>query len=112
MRRERGATLLIVLVMLAVITLLAIAGMRMSTSSLQVVGNMQARKFAENVASQSVEDVMNSINPFNAPTGAVTLRTGGTTVAANPGVAVSLPSPAGVNVAVSARTCIASAPAS
>ena len=63
MRCERGATLLIVLVMLVVITLLAIAGMRMSNSSLQVVGNMQARKFAENVASQGVEDVLNSIGP-------------------------------------------------
>ena len=57
MRREHGATLLIVLVMLVVITLLAVAGMRMSNSSLQVVGNMQARKFAENVASQALEDV-------------------------------------------------------
>jgi type IV pilus assembly protein PilX len=112
MRREQGATLLVVLVMLVVLTLLGVAGMRMSTSSLQVVGNMQARKFAENVASQSIEDVMNSINPFNAPTGPVTLRTGGTTVTANPGVAVSLPSPAGVTVTVSSRTCIASAPAS
>ena len=112
MRREQGATLLVVLVMLVVLTLLGVAGMRMSSSSLQVVGNMQARKFAENVAAQSIEDVMNSINPFNAPAGPVTLRTGGTTVNANPGVAVSLPSPAGVNVAVSARTCIASAPAS
>src|SRR5205085_3341698 len=74
MRRERGATLLIVLVMLVVITLLAVAGMRMSNSSLQVVGNMQARKFAENVASQALEDVLNSVGPFNAPNGAVTLR--------------------------------------
>jgi Tfp pilus assembly protein PilX len=112
MRREQGATLLVVLVMLVVLTLLGVAGMRMSSSSLQVVGNMQARKFAENVASQAVEDVMNSINPFNAPAGAVTLRTGATTVNASPGVGVSLPSPAGVTVAVSARTCIASAPAS
>lgn len=106
MRRQRGTTLLVVLVMLVVITLLAIAGVRMGTSSLQVVGNMQARKFAENVASQAVEDVMNSIAPFNAPNGPVTLRTGGTTVTANPGVAVSLPSPAGVSVTVSARTCV------
>jgi Tfp pilus assembly protein PilX len=112
MRREQGATLLVVLVMLVVLTLLGVAGMRMSTSSLQVVGNMQARKFAENVASQSIEDVMNSITPFNAPTGPVTLRTGGTTVTASPGVGASLPSPAGVTVTVSSRTCIASAPAS
>lgn len=121
MKRQRGTTLIVVLVMLVVLTLLAVAGMRMSTSSLQIVGNMQARKFVDNIASQAVEDVMNSIVPFNAPTGAVTLRSGGTTVSVNttplltaPTAATfaSLPSPAGVKVAVYARNCLASSPAS
>lgn len=112
MMRQRGTTLIVVLVMLVVLTLLAVAGMRMSTSSLQIVGNMQARKFVDNVASQAIEDVMNSIAPFNSPTGAVTLRSGGSTVLANPGVAVALPSPAGVMVTVGTRTCLFSAPAS
>ena len=112
MKRQRGTTLLVVLVMLVVLTLLGVAGMRMSTSSLQIVGNMQARKFAENVALQALEDVMNSIAPFNSPAGPVTLRSGGTTVTANAGVAVSLPSPAGIQVTVSSRTCLFSAPAS
>lgn len=120
MKRERGATLLVVLIMLVVLTLLGVAGMRMSTSSLQVVGNMQARKFTENVASQAIEDVMNSITPFTSPTGNVTLRTGGTTVTATAYTGtspvstdyVSLPAPAGVKVAVSKRVCQFSAPAS
>lgn len=121
MMRQRGTTLVVVLVMLVVLTLLAVAGMRMSTSSLQIVGNMQARKFVDNIASQAVEDVMNSIAPFNAPNGPVTLRSGGTTVTVNttplltaPTAAtfVSLPSPAGVKVAVYARNCLASSPAS
>ena len=120
MRRQDGATLLVVLIMLVVLTLLGVAGMRMSTSSLQIVGNMQARKFTDNVASQAIEDVMNSIAPFNAPTGNVTLRTGGTTVStpaytgASPVAAdyVNLPSPAGVKVAISKRVCQFSAPAS
>jgi type II secretory pathway component PulK len=120
MMRQRGTTLIVVLVMLVVLTLLAVAGMRMSTSSLQIVGNMQARKFVDNIASQAVEDVMNSIVPFNAPTGPVTLRSGGTTVSVNTtplGTATtaatfaSLPSPAGVKVAVYARNCLASTPA-
>jgi hypothetical protein len=97
--------------MLVVLTLLAVAGMRMSNSSLQVVGNMQARRFVDNVAAQAVEDVLNSIAPFNTPTGGVTLRSGGTTVIANPGVAVSLPSPAGIQVTVSSRACLFSAAA-
>jgi Tfp pilus assembly protein PilX len=111
-RRQRGTTLVVVLVMLVVLTLLAVAGMRMSTSSLQIVGNMQARRFVENVASQAIEDVMNSIAPFNVKDGPVTLRSGGVNVVANAGTAVPLPSPAGVQVTVSARTCLFSAPAS
>jgi hypothetical protein len=124
MMRQRGTTLIVVLVMLVVLTLLAVAGMRMSTSSLQIVGNMQARKFVDNVAQQAVEDVMNSIVPFNAPTGAVTLRSGGTLVAvASTHVAVppavqpaptyvALPAPTGMKVAIYDRICLASSPAS
>jgi len=111
-KRQSGTTLLVVLIMLVVLTLLAVAGMRMSTSSLQIVGNMQARKFAENVASQAMEDVMNSIGPFNAPSGAVTLRTGGTTVSAPVNTWTALPAPAGIDVRISPRNCLASAPAS
>ncbi len=111
MKRQRGTTLLVVLVMLVVLTLLGIAGARMSSSSLQIVGNMQARKFAENVALQAVEDVMNSVAPFNTPLGPVTLRSGGTTVSANPGAWVALPAPSGIDVTVSARTCLFSFPA-
>jgi hypothetical protein len=118
MRRQSGTTLLVVLIMLVVLTLLAISGMRMGTSSLQIVGNMQARKFVDNVAQQAMEDVMNSIVPFNAATGPVTLRTGGTTVSVasySPTLLstswVALPSPAGIQVAISTRTCLFSAPA-
>ena len=112
MKRQRGTTLLVVLVMLVVLTLLGIAGARMSSSSLQIVGNMQARKFVENYAEQAIEDVMNSVAPFNTPGGAVTLRNAGATVAANPGAWVTLPPASlGIEVNVSARTCLYSAPA-
>jgi len=93
--RQRGATLLVVLVMLVVITLLGIASIRMSSSSLLVIGNMQSRKFVENWALQGIEQVMNSIAPFNAPSSAVTVTV-----------------PSGVNIAVSNRTCQFSTPAS
>jgi type II secretory pathway pseudopilin PulG len=112
MRRQSGTTLLVVLIMLVVLTLLAISGMRMGTSSLQIVGNMQARRFVDNVASQAMEDVMNSIVPFNAPTGPVNLRTGGATLAANANTWTSLTTPAGMDVRISTRTCLFSAPAS
>jgi hypothetical protein len=91
---QNGATLLVVLVMLVVITLLGIAGIRMSSSSMLVVGNMQARKFVENWGLLSIEQVLNTIAPFNAPTSAVTVT-----------------APAGLAVAVSNRACVFSAPA-
>ena len=93
--RQQGTTLLVVLVMLVVITLLGIAGIRMSSSSLLVVGNMQARKFAENWAMQGIEQTVNSITPFNTPTSAVAVG-----------------APSGVTVTVSNRTCQYSTPAS
>lgn len=95
-KRETGATLLVVLVMLVVLTLLGIAGIKMSSSSLLAVGNLQARKFTENYASQAIEQVMNGIAPFNSPDSAFTF-TG---------------APAGLTIVVSNRTCLFSAPAS
>src|SRR5262245_43989290 len=108
--------------MLVVLTLLAVAGMRMSSSSLQIVGNMQARKYVENVASQAIEDVVNSIAPVNAKTGQVTLRLPGgpfnVPSTANPlptpapGTGTPLPGPpSGIRVTISERICLASAPA-
>src|SRR3989449_5381556 len=94
MKRQRGMTLLVVLVMLVVITLLGIASIRISGSNLLVVGNMQSRKLVENYGLQAIEQVMNSIAPFNAPTSAVAVTV-----------------PASLAVSVSNRTCTFSAPA-
>jgi Tfp pilus assembly protein PilX len=92
--REQGTTLLVVLVMLVVITLLGITGIKMSSSSLLVVGNMQSRKFVENVGLQAIEQVLNTSAPFNNPTAAVTVT-----------------APAGMTVTVSNRVCVFSGPA-
>ena len=94
MKRQRGMTLLVVLVMLVVITLLGIASIRISGSNLLVVGNMQSRKLVENYGLQAIEQVMNSIAPFNAPTAPVAVTV-----------------PAGLTVSVSNRTCTFSAAA-
>lgn len=93
--RQRGTTLLVVLVMLVTITLLGIASIRISGSNMQIVGNMQARRFIENVGLQAVEQVLNSAVPFNSPTSAISVTV-----------------PAGVNApTVSARRCTYSAAA-
>jgi len=101
-RRQEGTTLLVVLVMLVVITLLGIASIRMSNSSLLVVGNLQAKRFVEGWALQAIEQVMSSIVPFNNPGAAVAIT--------KPDGDATLP--AGIAIAVSNRTCLFSAPAS
>jgi len=102
MKRQQGTTLVVVLIMLVVITLLAIATIRISNTSMLVVGNMQSRKFVENWGLQAIEQVMNSVAPFNAPSSAVAI----TNANGDPSL------PAGISVAVSNRTCLLSAPAS
>lgn len=94
MSHQKGAVLLVVLVMLVVITLLGLASIRMSSTSLLVVGNMQARRFAENQAQLAVEQVLSSIAPFNSPT-----------------AAVAVAAPAGLTVTVGNRNCVQTAPA-
>lgn len=91
---QKGTTLFIVLVMLVVVTLLAIASIRISGTSLLIVGNMQARRFVENNAQLAIEEVLNSIVPFNNPTMLVTVA-----------------APAGLDVNVGDRVCVQSSPA-
>lgn len=71
LRRARGATLIVVLVMLIVLTLVGLSAINISSSNLKIVGNMQAKKNAEAVAWQASEFVMNSLSYFSNPTAAV-----------------------------------------
>lgn len=68
--RQRGATLLITLVMLVMLTLFAITSLNTANSNLRVVGNMQARTEATNIAQEAIETVISSglfiSNPANA----------------------------------------------
>jgi type II secretory pathway pseudopilin PulG len=67
-KAQRGATLVVSLIMLALITLLVTSAFSLSTSSLRSVGNMQNRDEAIAAANKAIEQVLSS--PFtNAPTG-------------------------------------------
>ena len=53
--RQRGATLLISLIMLVVLTLFAVTAIRTGNIGFKIVGNQQAQKLMEAAAAQAVE---------------------------------------------------------
>jgi PilX N-terminal len=78
---QRGATLIVGLIMLVLITLLVTSAFTLSTSGLKSVGNMQARDEAIAAGNKAIEQVVSS--PFtNSPAGEtinVDLNNDGTT---------------------------------
>jgi hypothetical protein len=58
--RQRGATLIVSLIMLVVLTLFAVSAINLSSINLRIVGNMQAQKTMELVAQDAIERVMSS----------------------------------------------------
>lgn len=91
-RRQRGATLLVSLIMLVVLTLFAVAGFNLSSVNLRIAGNFQDQKSMEAAALQAIEEVISKGDVFNAP------------------VAQTIPV-GGYNVSVTAPRCNYSAPA-
>lgn len=67
-RRQRGATLLISLIMLVVLTLFAITAIRTGNIGLKIVGNQQAAKLMEAAAAQAVEQVVSNLGNFDSAT--------------------------------------------
>ncbi|CAG9184945.1 hypothetical protein LMG23992_05385 [Cupriavidus laharis] len=63
----RGISLVVGLVMLIVLTLLVVSAVRMSNSSLRIVGNQQARAEASAAAQQAIEKVISSAANFYTP---------------------------------------------
>ena len=63
--RQQGATLVIALIMLVIITLFAVTMVRISNSSMQVVGNMQVQRSLEATAQQATENKISSVTFFN-----------------------------------------------
>lgn len=68
---QRGATLIVSLIMLLLITLLAVTSFRLGGSNLQIAGNMQQRKQGLAAAQSAVEQVVSSTQFTTTPTNAI-----------------------------------------
>ena len=58
-RRQSGATLLVTMIMLVVLTLFVLAAVNLNTSYSKIVGNVQARRLVDAVAQRAVDQVVN-----------------------------------------------------
>jgi hypothetical protein len=68
LRRQRGAVLLVSLVILMIITLFVISSANMSSSDLRMVGNFQSRMEQSQNAQQGIEIVLSDVNSFTSAT--------------------------------------------
>ncbi len=80
MRHERGATLVVALIFLVILSLFAVSAYLFSTSHLRVVGNMQARNEGEAAAQVAIEQAISSPtfaqNPAQAASVPLVVNTG------------------------------------
>ncbi len=67
MQRQRGATLIIGLIMLVLLTLMAISSFNLGKSNLQIVGNMQFRNETLRAAEQTVETAISTPAAVSVP---------------------------------------------
>jgi Tfp pilus assembly protein FimT len=70
--RQRGATLIVALIVLVLLTLFAVNSFNIGKGSLQTVGNAQSRNEAMAAAQQAVEEAVSTTRLFKSP-GAVIL---------------------------------------
>ena len=78
--RQCGATLLISLVMLVVLTLFALTGFNLSSVNLKIAGNFQQQRFVEATIQQAIEQFVSLPNGFSATPAGQTYTVNGLTV--------------------------------
>lgn len=74
--RQRGATLVIALIMLVLLTLFAVSSMNTANTNLRVVGNMQSRNEALYAAQETLESVISTPQFIADPANAVPVPCG------------------------------------
>src|SRR3989442_15668775 len=67
-RRQSGATLVVSLIMLLVLTLLVVSAIRLGNTNLRVVGNMQVQTETAAATQQAIEQVIDVNNPVDFTT--------------------------------------------
>lgn len=65
--KQGGATLIVALIMLVLLTLLVLASLNMGKASLQTVGNMQQRNEAYGAAQDAIEQAISNTTFFGTP---------------------------------------------
>ena len=65
--RQRGATLLVTLIMLVVLTLFAVTGFNLSSVNLKIIGNFQQQKLTEATVQMALEQILSSVSGFSPP---------------------------------------------
>jgi Tfp pilus assembly protein PilX len=72
MQKQRGAVLLVTLIMLVVLTLFAVSGFNLSSVNLRIAGNFQEQRAMEAIALEAIERVLSNPGTFSlAPTAQV-----------------------------------------
>jgi Tfp pilus assembly protein PilX len=69
--RQRGMTLMVALIMLVLMTMFMVTNFKMGNSSLQIVGNMQARTQAMNAAQSTIEEAISTTQFTTSPAAAL-----------------------------------------
>jgi PilX N-terminal len=64
---QKGAVMLVALIMLVVFTLMALSGVNSSTASLRIAGNMQSQAEVGAVAQRALEQVLDQASNFQYP---------------------------------------------
>jgi len=70
-RHQNGATLIVALIMLVMMTILAVSAINLSTINLKIVGNMQSQKEMDAAAQEAIEQVMSQYTVFTSPAATV-----------------------------------------
>lgn len=75
MKQQRGATLLVSLIMLVVLTLFAVTGFNLSSVNLRIAGNFQMQKTMEAAAQEAIEQILSSSAAFGGVNQDITVGT-------------------------------------